>query len=396
MSFIAPDDHWVIWTCLIGISLLSLYLEANFKACQKVTGALLAMLGGMILSNIGFLPTESVSYDIVSDYFIPLIIPLLLMKTDIRRIFSETGRLFGAFHLSALGTVIGSLVAVLVLYKFIPSLASIVPAMTGSYIGGGVNFIALKETFSPPEYLSNATLLADNAIMALYFLFLLAFSSLNLTRKFFPKTDKTEQIYKSVSDGSKGFHSACEISLMDITLSLFLAFSIAMSAVKISTYFSAPAWNIVIRSTLGQKYIMLTSLTVCFPLLFPRLAEKIKGAEILGVFFVFIFFTLIGIPASIKAVIVNAPLMLLFCAIILAFNFIVTIILGKLFKYEVEELIVAAVVTSGGPMNGAAIASSKGWNSLVVPSLLVGVWGYIVGNYLGYLTGLILKNLPLN
>jgi len=42
-------------------------------------------------------------------------------------------------------------------------------------------------------------------------------------------------------------------------------------------------------------------------------------------------------------------------------------------------------------MNGVAIATSKGWHALIVPSLLIGVWGYVIGNYTGYLVGLILK-----
>ncbi len=70
-----------------------------------------------------------------------------------------------------------------------------------------------------------------------------------------------------------------------------------------------------------------------------------------------------------------------------------TFILGKLFKYDIEELVLAAVVTSGGPMNGVAIAISKGWHALIVSSLLIGVWGYIIGNYTGYLMGIILDML---
>jgi uncharacterized membrane protein len=117
-----------------------------------------------------------------------------------------------------------------------------------------------------------------------------------------------------------------------------------------------------------------------------------NGSDELGVFFIFIFFALIGVPASIKLVIMEAPVMLLFCAIILTFNFLTTFILGKLFKYELEELVMAAVVTSGGPMNGVAIASSKGWNALIVPALLAGIWGYIIGNFIGFVTGLVLAH----
>ena len=146
-SFIAPDDHWVIWTSLVGIAALSLYLEQKYKVFQKITGAVIAMVAGMLLSNIGFLPTESVSYDVIWDYVIPLVIPLLLIKMDIRRIIKETGRMFGAFHISALGTVLGSIVAIIFLHAKVPYLELIAPAMTGSYIGGAVNFVALVSIF---------------------------------------------------------------------------------------------------------------------------------------------------------------------------------------------------------------------------------------------------------
>jgi uncharacterized membrane protein len=64
-SLISSDDHWIIWASLVSVAALSLYLEQRYKICQKITGALLAMVGGMILSNIGFLPTESASYDVI-------------------------------------------------------------------------------------------------------------------------------------------------------------------------------------------------------------------------------------------------------------------------------------------------------------------------------------------
>ncbi len=99
----------------------------------------------------------------------------------------------------------------------------------------------------------------------------------------------------------------------------------------------------------------------------------------------------IGLPSSISKVLLEAPLMILFCAIILAINFLVTIILGKWFKFELEELVLAAIITSGGPMNGVAVAISKNWHNLIFPSLMLGVWGYVIGNYIGYLMGILLQ-----
>ena len=67
-SFISSNDHWFIWTSLVSIAALSLYLEQKYQIFQKITGAVVAMIVGMILSNIGFLPTESASYDVVWEY----------------------------------------------------------------------------------------------------------------------------------------------------------------------------------------------------------------------------------------------------------------------------------------------------------------------------------------
>ena len=101
-------------------------------------------------------------------------IPLLLIKMDIRRIIKETGRMFGAFHLAAIGTVLGSIVAIVFLSAKVPYLELITPAMTGSYIGGAVNFVALVSIFDPPSDLVNATIVADNGVMVVYFIFLIA------------------------------------------------------------------------------------------------------------------------------------------------------------------------------------------------------------------------------
>ena len=86
-SLVAPDDHWVIWAFLVSMAALSLYLEQKYKFVKKITGAVVAICGGMLVSNTGILPAESPSYDVVWNFVVPLAIPLLLIKTDIRTIF---------------------------------------------------------------------------------------------------------------------------------------------------------------------------------------------------------------------------------------------------------------------------------------------------------------------
>ncbi len=393
-SLVSPGDHWILWTALVAAAGLSIFLEQKNKIAAKLTGPVLALILGMLMSNLRILPTDATTYDIVWDYVVPLVIPLLLMKMNIRKIIKETGRMFGAFHLSALGTIVGGFIAVILLHNLIAEVAKIGGIMTASYIGGGVNFVAMVSTFKPPESLVNATIVADNGVMALYFLVLLALPASILVRKIFPLTSVSKTYYDEDSrEGAKAFWKPKPISLLDIALSLALAFIIAASSIKVSSFFGTAHMPSIVRSILGQKYLVLTTFSIAIPILFPKFTEKISGSEELGTFLIYIFFVLIGIPASFKTVIMKSPLLLLFCALMLFMNFLITFGLGKAFKFELEELVLVAAATSGGPMNAAAIAISKGWRSLIFPSFLVGIWGYVIGNYLGYITGIFLINI---
>jgi len=393
-SLVSPDDHWVIWTFLVGMAFLSLFLEQKYKFVRKITGAATALCAGMLVSNIGLLPHESPSYDVVWEYLVPLVIPLLLIKTDFRTIFKETGRFAGAFHLSALGTVLGSFIAVALLYSLIDDLELIGPAMTASYIGGSVNFVSVVSMFDPPKDLINATLVADSGVMIFYFLFLITLPGLYLARRFFPVTEKSIEIAGTNNSHKNGdYWKPKPIGLVDLGKSLAIAFAIAMISVKVSSFFSGPGIPVVVKMFLGQQYLLLTTLSVLFPIIFPKTAKKIVGNEELGTFFIFIFFVMIGLPASFAIVIREAPVMILFCAIILSVNFLVTFGLGKLFRFELEELVMAAIVTSGGPMNGVAAAISLKWQNLIFPSLMLGIWGYVIGNYIGYLVGILLQSI---
>jgi uncharacterized membrane protein len=66
---------------------------------------------------------------------------------------------------------------------------------------------------------------------------------------------------------------------------------------------------------------------------------------------------------------------------ILSFTF------GKLFRFSLEEIILASNANIGGPSTAAAMAIAKGWRELIVPILLVGTLGYIIGNYIGRALG---------
>lgn len=55
----------------------------------------------LFLSNAGVIPTRAPLYSLVSEYVVPVAVPLLLFTATLRRIVAETGRTLAAFALTA-------------------------------------------------------------------------------------------------------------------------------------------------------------------------------------------------------------------------------------------------------------------------------------------------------
>ena len=68
-------------------------------------------------------------------------------------------------------------------------------------------------------------------------------------------------------------------------------------------------------------------------------------------------------------------------------NMVVIFSVGKICKFDLEEIILASNANIGGPTTAMAMAISKGWVSLVGPTMLVGTLGYVIGTYLGIFVG---------
>ena len=119
--------------------------------------------------------------------------------------------------------------------------------------------------------------------------------------------------------------------------------------------------------------------------IFSKPLEGLSGSQELGTYLIYLFFFAIGAPASIKAIFLNAPLLLVFCAIIV--NMLFCFVFGKLLKFDLEDCILASNACIGGPTTAAAMAISQGWIKLVGPIMLVGTLGYVVGTYFGTIVG---------
>ncbi|MGX0331230.1 DUF819 family protein [Staphylococcus cohnii] len=385
-TLVGKDDTWVLWAIIIVWATVSIFLEQRYQWASTISGAIIALVGAMILSNFKVIPTSAPVYDTVWDYIVPLSIPLLLFSSNILKIWKESRRLLFIFLIASVGTMIGTTVAFIILNHSVPYLSKIGAMMTGSYIGGGVNFAALSSKLKTPREMVSSTVVADNSVMALYFLLLIAIPSMPFIKKHFNTHYKNDHSPAS----QESFWQPKKIQLLDIAFSIAAAIAIVAISFKLSEFIQhvAPQSNLLLTilvSFFGDFYLLLTTLTLIIVAIWGDFFEKLAGASEIGTFLIYIFFVVIGTPASFVTIIKTAPLLFIFVMIILIFNLGLSLLLGKLLKFNIEEILLASNATAGGPTTAATLAIGKGWTDLVGPILIVGTLGYVIGNYAGTL-----------
>ena len=368
---------------------------------SRITGAVIALVIALVLVNTGVIPAHAELYDdVVWGYAVPIAIPLLLLQSNMQKIWHETGRLVIIFLIGAVGTICGTLIGCVLLGSAVDGLPKVAAMMTGSYIGGGVNFTALADAFKVSGSLVSATTVADNLNMAIYFLILLGIAGNAFFRRIYkhPLIDAVEQ--HGASDDGKTlaakYWGRKDISLRDIAMCMTYAVVVVTVSKFIGATFGAVipsdvSWFTKMSNTfLGSQYVWITLISMIFATFFEKQASSLNGAQEIGTFFIYMFFFVIGVPASIMEILTNAPLLFVFCLIVVVVNMLFCLVGGKLLDFNLEDILIASNANIGGPTTAAGMAISQGWNKLVGPAMLVGTLGYVIGTYLGIIVGSLL------
>lgn len=400
-TLIKADNTWALLSIMCISVAASIYLEQKYKWASKISGAIIALIFALTFTNLNIIPTSSPLYDdVIWGFAVPMAIPLLLLQCNIKRIWKETGRLLIIFLIGSVGSCVGAVTAYFMLRNYIPELNKVAAMMTGSYIGGGINYTALADAFKTSGTIISATSVADNLVTACSIFALLTIPSLGFIRKHFthPHIDLVESnqgMESQDENAAAKYWSKKEISLKDIAID----FAYAAIVVTISKILAdglsevIPKGNMILdmlNTFFGSQYIWITTISIIVSAAFEKQIDNLSGYNEIGTYLIYLFFFVIGVPASIKLIILNAPLLFVFTITIAAINIIFCVVFGKLLKFDIEDIVLASNANIGGPTTAAAMAISKGWTKLVGPIMLIGTLGYVLGTYLGIIIGSLL------
>ena len=371
----SPDNHLGVFAMIMALSGAAFLLQ-NTRIGSQITGTVIVILGAIVAANIGFIPHQSPTYDFVFTFVVPILIPLFLLQADLRRVFREASRTTLAFLIASAGTVLGVLVAVSVLdlsqlanqsdISITAKEGAIAGLFAATYIGGSINYAALGEMtglITDRSFFSAATA-ADNLFSALYLSLIASLPALSGLARWYPE-HKVRQFVETQAPPAVTAQSLC----LALTISVILV----VVSDKVAAEWTGPS----------TRYVVLTLLTLALATAAPQIRRLTAGGFELGIALSFSFFASIAAGADIEAMVSKAPMLGALVAILLAVHLCVLLLVGKLCRLTLPELLTASNAAILGATTAPTMAAAKGWKDQVTPGVLVGVIGYALGTFVG-------------
>lgn len=347
-----------------------------------------------ILSNLGVIPLSSPLYDFIMQWLLPASLILLTLSVDIKSILKLGRNTIILFLVGTLTIVIGGPLAYLLFGWAAPSQLGPevwkgLAALSGSWIGGGANFIAIGKSVGVQDSTLGMMVVVDVAVANLWMATLLFFAGRNKSMD--AKIGADRSALEEVREKVERFHRNVgrPTNLPDLLLLATLALGgaalahfIAAQLPEIGNIISTFTWVVIFVTTMG----LIISFT-------PLRNLEGAGASSVGSLFLYLLVATIGAKAEFARVI-EVPGMVLIGAVWLSLHAVLIL----LTRWKLKAPIFFAAVGSQANVGGAAsapIVASAFHPALAPVGVLLGIAGYVLGTYAGLVCAFLLQQVYL-
>jgi uncharacterized membrane protein len=374
--------HPLLILCILCLIVAFCEWLARQPYFRQLGTALLVILLTALLANMGVLPSSSGPsevYDGIFTYVAPISIFFLMLGVNLKSVRRAGPTMIGLFLAGAVGTLVGVALAFGLLdLKAIlgEKYFAIGGMLTGTYIGGSMNFNAVALTYSVAREgtLYAATTAADNIITAIWIVATLAMPALLnrwLGRRAAPVPQRKQKSTLPTDD----FDDQETVEPRDLGILLALA----LGAVYVSGLVTRQFPFIPSILTITTLALLLAQLPAI---------ERLRGSRVLGMFLIYLFLAVIGAYCDIPALIQDGQVALWLLAVItfvVLVHAVFIVAVGWYFKLEWVLVAVASQANIGGSSSALALARSLGRPDLQLPAILIGTLGNALGTYAGFI-----------
>ena len=370
MSLISPESDLLLWGVIIGLVGFGFWAEQKTRIGKTLTGIIVAMSVTMLLSNLKIMPTAAPVYDSIFSDILPVAIPLLLFRADLRRLLRDGGPTLGAFLIGTVGIILG--VALAVALVPLGDLDAIAAGLfTATYTGGSANFaaVAVATRFNDGATLTSM-IAADVIATNFQTMLLVALPAIALIRKFYGVT----VVEMAADDGEA--HVPFELKTLNmpgLCLAVALAYLLVAAGNRAAEFAGNDAYGILFASAFALIVGNFMRPVV----------DWMSGDFAAGIFLVFLFLVALAAGADVWILAQDGPVYLIYASIILVVHTVFLIIVARFVKLDLRAVVIGSTACVGGVASASAIASAKGWRDLILPGILVGTFGNAIGTFLG-------------
>lgn len=351
---------------------------------EKIGPVLLLYILGVIIGNIGIRPEGmGTTQEILSNAMVPLAIPMMLFGCTFR--FKEAQKQLKALLTGLTAVVMAVVAGYLIFGKNLEEGPKIGGMLTGVYTGGTINLAALKTMLG----VKNETYILINSydmlVSFLYLTFLLTIG-IKLFRRFLPFKSSVIAADTLDSDmesnGDYGFILTKE-GIKNIGKIMGITVLICALSGGIALIFPEGAFMVVF-------ILMLTTLGIGCS--FIRPIHNLKHSYDLGMYLIYIFCIVVASMADLKSLDLAGGLNLMGYLLVAVFgSLVIQVILARIFKIDADTMVIASVTFINSPPFVPMMVAAMKNKSVLVTGLTLGIIGYAVGNYLGYIISEMLK-----
>ena len=351
----------------------------------KIGPVLLLYILGVIIGNIGIRPEGmGTIQEILSSAMVPLAIPMMLFGCTFR--FKEAKEQLKALLTGLAAVVMAVIAGYLIFGKNIEEGAKIGGMLTGVYSGGTINLAALKTMLG----VKNETYILINSydmlVSFLYLTFLLTVG-IKLFRKFLPfKQDAHASTdIRDLEMESDGNYRAMFTKEGIQNIGKILGITVLICAISGGVALICPEGSFMVVFIL-----MLTTLGIGCS--FIRPVHNLKHSYDLGMYFIYIFCIVVASMADLTSLDLAGGLNLMGYLLFAVFGSLaIQVILARIFRIDADTMVIASVTFINSPPFVPMMVAAMKNKSVLVTGLTLGIIGYAVGNYLGYLMSELLK-----
>jgi len=354
-----------------GLSSLAIWLGNNTKIGGKIGYVLLANIFGFICSNFGIIETSTTVSGIIIGYLVPFAVVLLLFQADIRRII-KIGSRFLVICLATFAIIVACCIGFGILFDVGPESAQMWGALAGDYVGNMQTLAIISSQLGMSEAITAAISASQAVWFVIYSIIVLAIARFGWFNKLFKHYTDMPEVIKVEGDINEEMYTDFTCGHSDVAVLGGVALVVLGAG-----YF---------LGDLTGWLPMIFYVTIAIIIANTTSISKRKLADSWGVWFFNFFMVSTGAGAKISVVAQLDPMIFWGDAIILFVSLIIPILLVMLLRQPIEYALLSHMAGVGGAVSTPPMAKSYGWNDLVMPGLLIGILGQVVGPYAGLLT----------